>query len=400
VREQREIVGHAVRATYLACGMADVVAETGDAGLSDALAALWQSAFTRKAYLTGGLGAHWAGESFGADYELPGERAYAESCAAIGGFMWNWRMLGLANPADRSTGDPTGGARFADWMETALYNGILSGLSLDGTEYFYQNPLADDGGHRRRPWFGTACCPPNIARLLLALPGYLYSTSEEGLWVHLYAAGEVQVPSGSGGTLRIGVETDYPWYGAVRLRLEKTPGRAWSLFLRIPGWCEQARWAVNGAPATGDLRPGSYAEVRREWRDGDVVALDLPMAVRRVVAHPRIADTTGRVALMRGPLVYCLEGADHPGVDLRDVALPADARLRAARQPDLLGGVVAVQGVAAEMSPQGWDRQLYITELRRPEPERRTVPLTAVPYFAWANRAPGQMQVWLRDERA
>jgi DUF1680 family protein len=424
VREQREIVGHAVRATYLACGVADVAAETGDAGLRDALDALWQSAFTRKAYLPGGLGAHWAGEAVGADYQLPSERAYTETCAAIGGFMWNWRMLGLAGP---SAGGVANVARFADWMEIALYNGILAGLSLDGTEYFYQNPLADDGHHRRQPWFGTACCPPNIARLLLALPGYLYGTSAEGLWVHHYAAGEARIglgesptgntavarglvprsgvapsdnPGSNGrtGAVALRVETNYPWDGSIRLRIEEAPEAPWSLFLRVPGWCEQPCLTVNGAPAAAEFQPGSYAELRREWRPGDEVALDLPMPVRRVVAHPRIAATTGRVALMRGPLVYCLEGVDHPGVDLRDVVVRADTQFRTERRPALLGGIVTILGEAQGASPAAWDGQLYASASRRPQPERRTVPLTAVPYYAWANRAPGQMQVWLRAE--
>jgi hypothetical protein len=194
------------------------------------------------------------------------------------------------------------------------------------------------------------------------------------------------------------VETDYPWEGAVRLRVEEAPEAAWSLLLRLPGWCEQPRLVVNGAPVSTALRPGSYAEVRREWRAGDVIELDLPMPVQPVVAHPRITDTTGRVALRRGPLVYCLEGVDHPGVDLRDVALPAGARLDARRESGLLGGVVVVRGDAVETPPAAWDPQLYAAAETLPAagaPERRPVPLVAVPYYAWANRAPGQMQVWL-----
>ncbi len=439
VRRQHEIVGHAVRATYLACGMTDVAAETGDAGLLEALDHLWESAFGRKAYLTGGLGARWSGEAFGADYELPSERAYAETCAAIGGFMWNWRRLALGpgapdgsstggTPARSPTnvspldGSPPGGdgaargaagGHFADWMETALYNGILSGLSLDGTEYFYQNPLADGGHHRRQPWFGTACCPPNIARLLLSLPGYCYSTSPEGLWVHLYAAGEVRAPLGApqwaplgagalGSTATIRVETSYPWDGVIRLTVQTPPGQTprepGGLFLRIPGWCEQARLTVNGVPAGADLRPGTYAELRREWRTGDVVELDLPMTVRRVVGHPRVTATHGRVALARGPLVYCLEGVDHPGVDVRDLELPSSAELRAERAAGLLGGVTIVRGQAVSAPPDDWDGRLYRRQGEDVQggAARRPVPFVAIPYYAWANRAPGPMQVWMR----
>lgn len=387
VRAQHDIVGHAVRATYLACGMADVAIETGDAGLRAALEHLWQSAFARKAFLTGGLGAHWRDEAFGADFELPSERAYAETCAAIGGFMWNWRML-LAS----------GEARFADWMETALYNGILSGISLDGTEYFYQNPLADQGTHRRQPWFGTACCPPNIARLLLSLPGYLSTTSPEGLWLHLYAAGALRTPLPSGGTASLGVETNYPWEGAVRLTVQELGSGATCLFLRLPAWCERPRLSVNGEPLL-DLRPGTYVALHRAWSAGDVVQLDLPMEVRRVVAHPHVMDTTGRVALMRGPLVYCVEGADLPGVDVRALQLTAAAVLRAERGADLPGGVTVLRGEAMDVSPAGWDRRLYLPEPRATEPERRPVPIVAIPYYAWANRTPGPMQVWLRDGR-
>jgi DUF1680 family protein len=391
VREQAEITGHAVRATYLACGMADVVAETGEGALRAAVERLWQSAFTRKAYVTGGLGSRWQGEAFGDDYELPNERAYAETCAAIGGFMWNWRMLSL-----------TGEARFTDWMETALYNGILAGLSLDGTSYFYQNPLADRGGHRRRPWFGTACCPPNIARLLMSLPGYLYSTSPEGLWVHLYAASAVRVEVPGLSEVALRIETRYPWDGAVRLAIEHSPEAPWTLFLRLPGWCTKARLAVTGVAAeeeVGTLQPGTYAALRRTWRRGDVVELALPMPVRHVVSHPHVLANTARVALTRGPLVYCVEGADHPDADVWDLELPADADLAAQEAPALLGGVVVLRGEVLVRDATPWANQLYCAAADQPEPAPRLTSLTAIPYYAWANRAPGPMQVWLKADR-
>jgi uncharacterized protein len=418
VRRQHDIVGHAVRATYLAIAMADVYAETntgteGDETLWTAVQALWRSAFERKAYVIGGLGAHWQGEAFGADYELPNERAYAETCAAIGGFYWNWRMLLL-----------TGEARYADWMETALHNGILSGISLDGTAYFYQNPLADGGAHRRQPWFGTACCPPNIARLLLSLPGFIASTSHDGratpgpagpagpdgattrpglfsgtggsLWLHHYVPGDLRIrgPRG-GGALR--VDTAYPWDGHVRLTVtehDAGPMEA-TLRLRIPHWCAAPALRVNGHLHEGHLESGSYAAVRRTWRVGDVVELDLPMAVRRLRSHPRVLSNLGRVALARGPLVYCLEAIDHPGADLRDLSLAPDAPLTAEHRPDLLGGVTVLRGTAAMATPAG-HAPLY-SESPAPTAEPYTLPLTAVPYHAWANREPGQMAVWLRQ---
>lgn len=385
VREQAEIVGHAVRATYLACGMIDVAMETGEEALAVAVEKLWQSAFTRKAYITGGLGARWEGESFGADYELPNERAYAETCAAIGGFMWNWRMLLRS-----------GEARCADWMETALYNGILSGLSLDGTAYFYQNPLADRGSHRRQEWFTTACCPPNIARTLLSLPGYAISASAEGLWLHLYIQGTLQADLLGRGMVTLRLETRYPWDGGVYITVEAAPQHPCGLLLRVPSWCQGATLEINGHPAGVPAEPGSYAVLHRTWQAGDVVNLELPMPVRRVIAHPRVLADQGRVALARGPLVYCVEGADHPGIDVWDLELPVDAPVRADEAPDLLGGVVVLRGEALAVEHAGWEEQLYAPLEALPPFKRRTVPLLAVPYYAWANRQPGPMQVWLR----
>ncbi|HXI17400.1 MAG TPA: beta-L-arabinofuranosidase domain-containing protein [Chloroflexota bacterium] len=392
VRHQREVVGHAVRVTYLAIAMADVYSETGDIDLWEAVQAQWRSAYERKAYVTGGLGARWLGEAFGPDYELPNQRAYSETCAAIGGFMWNWRMLLV-------TGEP----RYADWMETALYNGILSGLSLNGREYFYQNPLADDGAHRRQPWFGTACCPPNVARLLLSLPGYLYSTSQDALWVHHYAAGELRFSSGNHSGV-LSVKTEYPWDGRISLTLVSYQGAAGesTLHLRVPGWCSSPRVTINGAALVGS-EPGTYAAVRREWKAGDVVEIDLPMTVRHVRSHPFVASNYGRIALARGPLVYCLEGVDHPDVDLRDIRVPATTDFHAEQDPDVLGGVYVVRGRAYTRGPVEWGGQLYAWGQPSRSSEEvvmeRTLSLAAVPYFAWANREPGQMQVWIRDEQ-
>jgi len=390
-------VGHAVRATYLACGMADVCAETGDATLLPALDGLWQSAFERKAFVTGGLGAHWAGEAFGAEYVLPNERAYAETCAAIGGLMWNYRTL-------LRTGD----ARYADWMETALYNGALSGLSLDGKTYFYQNPLADRGGHRRQEWFGTACCPPNIARLLMALPGYVASVSDDGaLWLHLYIAGNVRTALPGGGTLAVRVETDYPWGGLVRLVVEEAPDGGVPLRLRVPAWCERVTLSVNGRTA-GEPASGTHLSAPDRVRRGDEVELALPMPVRRIRSHPRVLANTGRIALARGPLVYCVEGADHPGVDVWDLEVPAGAQLTSRRAPELLGGMMVVEGEVAVRDAPAGDAPLYaagdeVVDCGRcppyPEARARATRLTAIPYHAWANRQPGPMQVWLRERR-
>jgi DUF1680 family protein len=387
-RDLEQMAGHAVRAVYMNCGAADLLAETGEPSLRAALDRLWRNMTTRQIYVSGGVGSRHAGESFGRDYELPNERAYAETCAAIASVMWNWRMLAL-----------DGNARYADAMETALYNGFLVGLSLDGTSYFYQNPLANDGTHRRQEWFDCACCPPNIARLLASLPGYCYTVSAEGAWVHLYAQGSVRIPLADGRTLSLRQHTRYPWDGGVDIEVDGSG--TFSLFLRIPGWCEAgASLAVNGHAFPGALEPGSYAQVHRSWQQGDTVHLDLPMPVRQVECHPYVAGNSGRIALLRGPLLYCVEGADNPDLDLRDLVLPAGATFAAEHCPDLLGGVVVLRGPARALPPDAaWESHLYRTARPQPaRPEGQLIEVTAIPYYAWANREPGPMQVWLRSE--
>ena len=401
-RETERMVGHAVRAVYLNAGVTDLYAETGEAALRQTLDRLWRYMTTRQMYVSGSIGSRYEGEAFGEDYELPNERAYAETCAAIGSVMWNWRLLLLS-----------GDARYADVLETTLYNGVLPGLSLDGGAYFYQNPLADGGRHRRQPWFGCACCPPNVARLLASLPGYFYSLSDEGLWVHLYAQGSARISLPGGRTVGLTQHTRYPWDGEVVIKVEGpalSPSASlginsvegagtFSLWLRIPAWCEEgAALEINGRPFTGLLAPGSYAEVRRVWQPGDVVRLNLPLGVRRVECHPYVAENAGRVALMRGPILYCVEQADNPGLDPRDVVLPADVDFTATFQPDLLGGVVVLCCQTEVVPPDdAWENRLYRTPVPRLEkPRSRSVEVTAIPYYAWANREPGPMQVWLR----
>ena len=385
-RDMERLEGHAVRAVYLAAGAADLYAETGELALRAALERLWERTAARQTYVSGGLGARHEGEAFGHDYELPNARAYAETCAAVGSVMWNWRMLAL-----------DGNARYADALETALYNGALAGLSLDGLAYFYANPLSDDGRHRRQPWFDCACCPPNLARLLASLPGYCYSLSDEGVWIHLYAGGVAHLRLADGRAVGLRQYTRYPWDGEVVIEVEAEG--PFDLFLRVPAWCEAgASASLNSQPHDGALVPGSYAHLRRHWQPGDTVRLDLPMAPRRVACHPYALENWGRVALMRGPLLYCVEGVDHPGLDVRDLVLPLEASLSAAYRPDLLGGVVVLQGQALAVPPDaGWAGHLYRTaHSEEVPPMGQTVPLTAIPYHAWANRTPGPMQVWLQ----
>jgi uncharacterized protein len=386
-REMDRMTGHAVRMVYLTCGAADVYAETGEGALRTALDRLWSNMTDKQMYVSGGIGSRYEGEAFGKDYELPNERAYTETCAAIGSVMWNWRMLQLG-----------GDARYADLMELTLYNAVLPGLSLDGQSYFYQNPLADDGTHRRQPWFGCACCPPNVARLLASLPGYFYSASEEGVWVHLFAESHAQVTLPGGKVVSLLQRTNYPWDGWVSLGIN-TAG-AYSLFIRIPGWCDTApKVSINGKEIEGQAAPGTYLEIKRVWSTGDVVDLELPMSVRPLEAHPHVMENAGRVALMRGPLLYCFEQTDNLDIDLRDTILVREEDFCAKRRADLLGGVTVLSGsVGVEPPGSRWDGRLYgYYGGQRYASEQRTQ-VTAVPYYAWANRGAGRMQVWMKAE--
>jgi DUF1680 family protein len=386
LRDQSEVVGHAVRALYLYSGAADLYAETGETDLLRALDRLWENMTTRRMYVSGGLGSRYEGEAFGKDFELPNDRAYTETCAAIGSLMWNWRMLGLE-----------GDARYADLIEHTLYNAVLPGVSLEGQHYFYQNPLADDGSHRRQPWFGCACCPPNVARLLATLPGYFYGTSDGAVWVHLYADGAATIELDENRTIKLSQRTRYPWDGSVEIQVEGEAELA--LMLRVPAWCEEgAAIEVNGEPVDAEIFPGSYANLHRTWRSSDTINMDFPMPVRRVECHPYVTENTGRVALMRGPLLYCAEQVDNPGVELRDLVLDSKEPATCLER-HLLGGVTVLQAEARLATPgNGWEDRLYRT-VRPHEEDTQThsTRVTAVPYYAWANREPGAMCVWLRN---
>ncbi|HEY8446295.1 MAG TPA: beta-L-arabinofuranosidase domain-containing protein [Thermomicrobiales bacterium] len=383
-RELSEIVGHAVRAVYLNAGAADIYAETGDPAIGAALHRLWDNMTKRKMYVSGGLGSRYDGEAFGEDYELPNALAYAETCAAIGSVMWNWRMLLIE-----------GDARYADLIELQLSNAMLAGVSLDGELYFYQNPLADEGHHRRVPWFNTACCPPNVARTLASLSGYLYSVAEHEIWVHLYAASSASLTLPDGQSVSVRQRTNYPWDGDIALEIDGAG--TFALRLRIPGWADSADLRINGQPAGVAVQPGTYAEIRRSWQPGDVVQLSLPMPVQRVESHPYVVENVGRVALMRGPLLYCVEQVDNPDADLRDVALPESATFQARHDPNLLGGVTVLTTTALACPLAAtWTDSLYRRADQQAEAESpRLIPLTAIPYYAWANREPGRMRVWL-----
>lgn len=363
VREQTRVVGHAVRAMYLYSAMAD---------LDYPCDPLWNHLVTRQLYLTGGIGITNNGEAFGNDYDLGNETAYAETCAAIGLVFWSHRLL--QRNCDR---------RYADVMERALYNGVLSGVALDGQKFFYENPLASTGHHHRKDWFGCACCPPNIARLFASLGNYIYSQNGRDFAVHLYVQSRVELPG-----LVLRQETDYPWDGHVTLHVEPAAETRFSIRLRIPGWCRRTTLRVNGQHAPLKLQRG-YAVITRRWVAGDRIELDLAMPVERVYANPRVRQNCGRVALQRGPVVYCLEQTDN-GPDLNALSLPATSKLTTRWQPKLLGGVVTIQG-RAQREVGGKPLYSFAPSKRKP------VALKAVPYYAWDNRSPGEMLVWIRE---
>lgn len=382
VREQSHVVGHAVRAMYLYSAMADVGLADGDAELLGACDRLWEDATGRHMYVTGGIGSTARNEGFTADYDLPNDSAYAETCAAVGLAFFASRML--QRDCD---------GRYADVLERVLYNGVLSGVSGDGEAFFYANPMESDGDRHRRPWFDCACCPPNVARLLAALGSYAWSQyGEDEVALHLPVAGTARLEMG-GQPVALRVETRYPWDGALTVGVRTPAPARFALRLRVPGWCRRAGLSCNGQELDVPAERG-YLRLEREWRDGDSVALDLDMPVETLHALPDVRADQGRVALQRGPLVYCFESADQQGVPLhRAVLLPGAAGAAAAAfEPDLLGGVVALR-VPAAVEEAGPDGPPY-----RPEPPtRRPVSLRAVPYFAWDNRTPGAMRIWLRQ---
>ena len=383
-RKLTEIVGHAVRSLYLNCGATDIYLETGEKQLLNTLLRLWCSMTERKMYVTGGVGARYIGEAFGDDYELPNYRAYAETCAAIANVMWNWRML-LA----------TGDAKFADVMELALYNGVLSGISLDGKNYFYVNPLADRGKHRRQRWFRCACCPPNIARTLAYLPGYLYSISDEGIWIHLYVQSRAFV-NVEGKTVTIKQRTRYPWSGEVEISLQPENEVSFSLYLRIPGWCRKAKIYVNNQKLETGIRLGGYIEIHRVWKPGDYVKLFLSMPIERLMSHPNVLENTDKVALKRGPIVYCIEQVDNPDFDVWNIVLPLDSPLKAEWAPKLLNSVTVIQGEAFAIETESFKNRLY-QAVADVSFKTRKIRFKAIPYYAWANRKPGSMIVWMRS---
>src|SRR5271166_3345586 len=372
VREQSRMVGHAVRAMYMASAMADLAAELDDDSLKRACEALWRDVTTAQMYVTAGLGPEKSNEGFTEPYDLPNETAYAETCASVALAFWAHRMLHL---------DLDG--RYADVMERALYNGALVGLSAEGTEYFYSNPLESRGQHRRWAWHVCPCCTMNVSRLVASAGGYFLSAREDGVAIHLYGGAETTVLI-SGKRVRLCETSDYPWSGDIRIEIDSEAPAAFALKLRIPGWAEGAEATVNGEPVALALARG-YATIDREWVKGDVVALRLPMPAERVYADPRVSADVGRVALRRGPLIYCVEEVDNPGARVQTLALPRSAPIDAEWRKDLFGGVMTLKASAKRLVPCDPEAPLYPGA----PPAAQNAALTALPYYLWANRAPG-----------
>jgi DUF1680 family protein len=380
--DQTEAVGHAVRAGYLYSGMADVAALTGDESYIHAMDAIWSNCVGKKIYLTGGIGARAAGEAFGKNYELPNLSAYNETCAAIANAYWNQRLFLLH-----------GEGKYADVLERILYNGMLSGVSLDGKKFFYPNPLESDGNYERSEWFGCACCPGNMTRFLSSLPGYAYAQKRDEIFVNLFASGTADIKLDK--KVTVTQATKYPWDGAVKFTVAPEKKSSFTLALRIPGWArgdvlpgDLYRFAdTNNEPVTLKLNGKSvkfkivdgYAKMNRKWSAGDVVELNLPMPIRRIVASDLVKADAGRVALQRGPIVFCAEWADNPDGKVRGLTLPDSQSLAASFAPNLLNGVETIKG-----------RVLNANNLEQD--------FMAIPYYAWANRGKGEMAVWLRRQ--
>jgi len=422
LREETQAVGHAVCAMYLYCGAADLYLETGEPALLAALERIWRNVTTRQMYVTGAVGAgsgrSFRGdpvhEAFLGDYVLP-ERAYAETCANIAGAMWNYRMLAA-----------TGEGRFADVIERVIYNSMLSAVSIDGKSFFYCNPLSWDGTpgkgpHTGRRWTTECncyCCPPSVVRTIAKLHNWAYGVSDEGVWVNLYGGNKLQTTLPDGSEIHLTQQTDYPWDGQIKITVDRAPEKPISLMLRIPGWAGEVTAKLNGRALDCPLVPGSYAAVRHVWSAGDVIELDLPMPVRLIEAHPAVAGLQNKVAVMRGPLVYCLEAPLEQGGEQvwnSGVFLPENVAFTARRDPELLGGVTLLEGTAltfrgrdrfvrevagrAESPNRRTDRQDTLYRTFQPRdleaPEEDTLPVTLIPYYAWANRGLSYMEVWI-----
>lgn len=387
VKEQKEITGHAVRAMYLYTGAADVAAVTNDADYVKAMNTIWEDVVYRNMYLTGGIGAQARNEGFGVDFDLPNEDAYSETCASVGMVFWNQRMNMLS-----------GDAKFVDVLERSLYNAALDGLSLSGDRFFYGNPLASTGTHKRREWFGTACCPSNIARLVASLGNYIYAGSKDGIWVNLFIGSNTNI-NVDGTPVAVQLETGYPWAGRSVFTVTPDRKKEFAVRVRIPGWLKQpvegglytytddkagrAVIRLNGRPVEYQVENG-YAVLRRKWLKGDRLELDFPMEPRMVASRPELKQNVNRLAIQYGPLVYCVEGRDNDQAAW-NLVVPESPSFNVSYRPELLGGINVISFPASVLEISA-DRKAV---------ETRTKTVTAIPYNSWNNRGETEMQVWL-----
>ncbi len=393
VVDQDEAVGHAVRAGYMYSGMADVAALTGNIEYIKAIDRIWENVVFKKLYITGGIGARQKGEAFGDNYELPNRTAYNETCAAIANMMWNHRLFLLH-----------GDAKYIDVLERTLYNGFLSGVGMNGEEFFYPNPLESTGNHKRSPWFDCACCPVNIVRFLPSLPGYVYGFQDDIVYVNLFIQG-TSIIKIKNNTVKLRQDTQYPWEGNIKITVDPDLSKEFAINVRIPGWSqnkpvpsdlyryintsqEKAALKINGEKIDIDLNKG-FACIRRKWKNGDVIELNLPMPIRKVVSHEKVKDNQGKIALERGPIVYCAEWPDNGGHAL-NLLVPEKTEFQAIHKSDLLNGVTIFTGKALGLYKNKDDGSI----------EKREQDFIAIPYYAWAHRGQGEMTVWLPYDEA
>ncbi len=382
VKEQKEITGHAVRAMYLYTGAADVAANQNDPGYMNAMKTVWEDVVYRNMYITGGIGSSGSNEGFSVDYDLPNENAYSETCASVGMVFWNQRMNLLE-----------GQAQYIDVLERSLYNAALDGLSLTGDHFFYGNPLASSGQHSRKEWFGTACCPSNISRLVASVGDYIYVKNESALRVNLFIGNQTEFEL-SGTKVAVEMETDFPWDGKVSLQLKPAKATEFAIHLRIPGWVRgepvpgelyrfleentsDLRVLVNEEPADFEVENG-YAVLERQWKAGDEITYEMPMEVKEIKSRPEVLANTDRIAIQRGPLVYCVEGADN-GASLSELVVPKKVGFEVVETQVLDEDIRAIK-LSGEVASG-------------------PVSATAIPYYTWANRGPNEMYVWLRKEK-
>ncbi|MDN8599358.1 glycoside hydrolase family 127 protein [Citrobacter sp. S2-9] len=391
--EQSEAVGHAVRSVYLMTGLAHITRMTGDEEKRQTCLRIWNNMVQRRMYITGGIGSQGIGEAFTSDYDLPNDTAYGESCASIGLMMFARRMLEME-----------GDAHYADVMERAFYNTVLGGMALDGKHFFYVNPLEthpksiphnhiyDHIKPVRQRWFGCACCPPNIARTLVAIGHYIFTPRPDALFINFYAGSEAQFTV-SEHTLALNITGNYPWDEQVTIHFSQTHGVEHTIALRLPEWCAAPRVQVNGEAAQGEVIKG-YLHLHRQWQEGDCITLNLPMTTRRVYANPLVRQAAGKVAIQRGPLVYCLEEADN-GTELHNLSLPKESELREIQGIGVLTGKILLQAEGLRVLTAGEDTPLYSFDHRQTTVTRQT--LTFIPWFSWANRGEGEMRIWVDE---